>query len=547
LLSKCALQIKPKPDGTVKLRLITDLLRSHGNEFLLAPERIVLPRLLDAIEMATYLLEGLERAAARGEPGAAEEEVEWGSTDIKDAFLNIPVKPEDRRAQCYKFFGRYYVSDALVFGAGPSPLIWGRMAAWLARTAQGLFDYRELLLQIYVDDPIWAVRGDAATRRHLVVALLLFWQVMGAPFSWGKGQRGASVQWIGAKLTVVNRGPRGRGVTVEVPEDKGADLLRDAEGFLDGRSALARRSLRRFAGQASFIAGLVPLLRPFLSGVWATLKTPVTETGKVPAGGTLEGSEYLVSARRVRHSLRWIRAFLQGTAGAALVREVYLADRRHPGRFTAATDASPWGIGGVLLDGARVVAAFADRVTKADQDRLGIVIGDPAGQALLEGLAILVAVRLFAAQARWNKGRAAALGVKSDSKAALGAAIKLCSKEELLNAIGRELSYDQSVGDYQIWLYEHTPGVANKTPDWLSRLFQPGVREPRPLALTGVRIHTPPAREDGWWRTWNDPPTQPSGPAAPLRGKRARSGQPDREEDGVDRIDASKRGRDAEL
>ena len=60
LLHRLALQVKEKPDGSLKLRLITDLLRSQGNWFLRAPERIVLPRLVDAVEMALYILDGIE-------------------------------------------------------------------------------------------------------------------------------------------------------------------------------------------------------------------------------------------------------------------------------------------------------------------------------------------------------------------------------------------------------------------------------------------------------------------------------------------------------
>ena len=122
------------------------------------------------------------------------DEVEWGSADVEDAFPNIPVKKEDRRAQCYWAFYHYLVSDTLVLGAEPSPLIWGRLAAFLGRTAQGLFEEWELLLQIYVDDPLWAVRGNRAERRRRTVVLLLFWQAMGAPISWKKGQKGELVE-----------------------------------------------------------------------------------------------------------------------------------------------------------------------------------------------------------------------------------------------------------------------------------------------------------------------------------------------------------------
>ena len=43
-----------------------------------------------------------------------------------------------------------------------------------------------------------------------------------------------------------------------------------------------------------------------------------------------------------------------------------------------------------------------------------------------------------------------------------------------LNLVGQEIAYDQAVGDYRVDVYEHTPGVANIGPDYLSRIFAPG-------------------------------------------------------------------------
>ena len=124
--------------------------------------------------MALYLVDGIEEDYSYGKVTRGTE-AEWGSADVKDAVFNIPVDPRDRRATCYKVFEKCCVSDSLVFGAGPSPLIWGRYAAWMGRAAQGLFDFKELLLQIYVDDPVWIVRGTPEERRRATVALLLFW------------------------------------------------------------------------------------------------------------------------------------------------------------------------------------------------------------------------------------------------------------------------------------------------------------------------------------------------------------------------------------
>ena len=210
----------------------------------------------------------------------------------------------------------------------------------------------------------------------------------------------------------------------------------------------------------------------------------------------------------MERSLRWVRAFLEGTAGAPLVRVVHLRDRKFDGRFKASVDASPWGIGGLLQDGSRVVAKFYDRVTPEDVARLGIVVGDPAYQTVLEGVAILVAVRVFAPVAAWRAGSLASLHVRSDSKGALGAAVKGASTgDPSLNLVGQEIAYDQALGDYRVDVYEHTPGVANIGPDYLSRMFAPGASSRKePEYLVPVTALAVPERTATWWRTWDLPP-----------------------------------------
>ena len=94
--------------------------------------------------------------------------------------------------------------------------------------------------------------------------------------------------------------------------------------------------------------------------------------------------------------------------------------------------------------------------------------------------------------------------MKSDSKAAQGAAISLASPSEPLNAIGREMAFDSAQGAYYVALFEHVPGVANKVPDWLSRVCRPpaaGRPGPRPVQLDGAVSVPVPARDASWWRT----------------------------------------------
>ncbi len=338
-----------------------------------------------------------------------------------------------------------------------------------------------------------------------MTVLLLFWQAFGFPFSWPKGQKGPEVQWIGAALQIINSGPKGRGVLVSVPEDKTTDLGTATAEFRR-RNVAGRRALRKYAGQMSFVAGLVPHLRPFLSGIWATLKQDASSAGPVAPGRMRAGAEHVVWTRQIEHSLAWIAAFLAGTAGAPLVREMYLRDTKYPSPFSVAMDASPWGIGGVILEGTRPIARFAGAVQQDDVDRFGVVVGDHRFQGIMEGIGLLVAVRLSARTCSWGSGAVASLTVKSDSKAALGSALNLASPQSAMNAIGRELAFDQATGDYQVRLYEHVWGVANKLPYFLSRLAAPGGEgRPLPTLLSGLPELDVPKRDDAWWRTWCHP------------------------------------------
>ena len=64
--SKVAILVKERPDGSVKSRLIIDLLRSGVNGDVVLPERVILPRLKDYVEGIVDLLE----ATPEGQAGA---------------------------------------------------------------------------------------------------------------------------------------------------------------------------------------------------------------------------------------------------------------------------------------------------------------------------------------------------------------------------------------------------------------------------------------------------------------------------------------------
>ena len=149
-MSKLAAILKPRTDGSLKVRLVIDYRRSGVNAFVKTRERVVLPRAREAIDNAVFMM--------KEHGGNAQ--LAWMVVDFKDAFHTIPVDPEDLRLQVFMTRpGVFELFSTTVFGSKASPLIWGRFGALLMRSGQSLFGTTELLLECYVDDPIVAIKG----------------------------------------------------------------------------------------------------------------------------------------------------------------------------------------------------------------------------------------------------------------------------------------------------------------------------------------------------------------------------------------------------
>ena len=96
----------------------------------------------------------------------------------------------------------------------------------------------------------------------LVLAIL---SGMGYPISWSKLESGATLRWIGANVThLLDR------VTFTIPEAKISELL-DELVSLAQRAWLQPREVASIAGKLNFYAGLIPVMRPFMSPFWSSL------------------------------------------------------------------------------------------------------------------------------------------------------------------------------------------------------------------------------------------------------------------------------------
>ena len=202
---------------------------------------------------------------------------------------------------------------------------------------------------------------------------------------------------------------------------------------------------------------------------------------------------------RCRIPVHWIWQFLTSTSGNLVRRFTLDAYLRRGTVVRITTDASPWGIGGVLEEDNVIVSWFSSGVSKTDRGimRLGETPSSK-DQQVLEAFSVLVALREWAP--RWASGRVV-LGVQSDNIGALTMLCKMQPHSDDLGLIARELAYDISHASYTPDVASHVAGIANIAADVLSRLMEPGKCYKRPEYLSDNLQHHCAVRQAAWWKT----------------------------------------------
>ena len=473
VLNKLGIVTKTAEDGTVKHRIIWDMKASSANNSCSQAERIVLPRLLDLAEAASHIYR------TGGIPWVL-------AVDVRDAFLNIPAGRDKSMSVAVRpdASGRnkLIICDTLVFGSKSSPTIWGRYASWLGRSWASII--HECCFQIYVDDPAIVAKGTFQQAASQVTCALLWAAVAGFPLKLSKAMGGKRIKWIGATITLDDDKSE---VVVSIPSDKRAKLL---EQCLDiaKKPVVSQKKLSALTGGLSFVAGLIPHLRPFLDTFWAALSSPLTKSANDGVG---RPSGKLIHVRRFETGLQWVVALLQGDK-VPLARTLKPICENIEAEVT--TDASPWGLGGVLRVGGQLTAAFGCPLSDQLLTKFRARAGDPKYTTLWEAVALLTAFRLWLPQIKFR----AHIRIKADSLSSLTMIAKGRAKSLELNVVAREIALDQAFQEYGLTILTHIPGVTNLEADYLSRLFSP--KPPvKPGQLEGVPL-TPVQHGAGFWK-----------------------------------------------
>ena len=222
-----------------------------------------------------------------------------------------------------------------------------------------MFDADKLRLEIYVDDPWFGVRGLEPERRRKTGVLLLYWQATGIRLAWRKAEAGFSVRWIGAIIG----SSKNDAAAIELPEKFIQEMLTVTCDFLE-RKTTSIKDIQRYAGRASWAAGIVPGLAGMLQPFWAALSDVRTEGSERNQHSHCAGRALRVPVQRVAHSLRWIAAFL-GRRGS-LRRKYDLALFGARPSVVITVDASPWGYGATRQHQGIYVGWMAQAISEED-------------------------------------------------------------------------------------------------------------------------------------------------------------------------------------
>eukprot|EP00435_Cladocopium_sp_Y103_P041892 s1776_g11.t1 len=236
---------------------------------------------------------------------AGDENVTLFIADVADAFWLIPLHQSERKYFVAKLKGRYYIFLRTAQGSRGAPLTFAVIMALATRFVQSVLCQSkqwngapEGMMQVYVDDPLTVLKGNECRQKRLACMISVAWMLLGVPMAFHKAILSRAAVWIGVSLEVTDDE-----VIVEVTEAKVAELLHLISEALAG-NVIPSKKLHTLVGKCMAIASVLYVWRPFLQGLYAALHGP----NKAP--------DNCVWTKQVKHTLLWLRAFLQGEWGS---------------------------------------------------------------------------------------------------------------------------------------------------------------------------------------------------------------------------------------
>ena len=250
-----------------------------------------------------------------------------------------------------------------------------------------------------------------------------------------------------------------------IPEKFTEELTTLLEGWKN-KGMAPIKELRQACGKLSWLSGILPKARWVVSIFYRVLHDRGDEERRRQAREDDRAKNGLFAVKQLEQARLWLICFL-GVAMQRPTRKFKLDVSKYP-KATVITDASPTGMGGVLLVNNRIIKAFSYKVTKEDANTLGFTADwkTSSSQGIVETLAVLVALKEWQDQL---KSCHLELQVQADSMVALSTMSKASNSSPILNFLGAEIAIQCEAIGIEGLRTVHIPGVANSVADFLSR------------------------------------------------------------------------------
>ena len=179
--------------------------------------------------------------------------------DVKSAFRQIPVRPQDWHLLGILWQGKYYYDRVLPFGLRSSPAVFDAVAATIEWIMHHEFSIPNLLH--FLDDYLCVSVGQAVANRQLAILLRAF-SYLGVPLA------PAKVEGPSRTLTFLGIILDCEKMEARLPDDKLADIKR----LLTAASinpTMSQRELESLLGKLSFAARVIVPGRTFMRRLWS--------------------------------------------------------------------------------------------------------------------------------------------------------------------------------------------------------------------------------------------------------------------------------------
>ena len=261
-------------------------------------------------------------------------------------------------------------------------------------------------------------------------------------------------------------------------EDKLKKLQEMIQALLNYKGVLPLQELRTLAGVLGWLTSIITFARPWASMIWGA----VTEAEQRQVKQA-RGRKNLVFVKQVQPALQ----VLQRLAARTHLQATFHQETREPG------------FGGILWQGGRPVAWWAQDIQEEDLRLLQAEKGNPAWQTEWEFVSIILSIVAFR---EWTQGSAVAL--QTDNTGVLETTIQLRSSKPGMAALAAELVVVLRDLDVQISFGRHLRSAENYLADALSRLSA-GKKLPQQLEQV-PRVDAP--KRVNLWGQWTQTPAE---------------------------------------